>query len=361
MFTVLERSFALKRFVIPKKFVVGIVLILIVALLYFHSSAFMPFILAAITAFLLEPLVHFFQKRLKLKNRFPAVVIVFILFIMLLAMFAYLTITRLVNETIRFAERVPGYIVEITSHLDRWLVRFNETVANLPYDLIREIEKLNTSLINWATDTTQNAITYLAQGAQSIPNFVVVTIIYLIALFLISLDLPKFKEGFFNFFKEENAEKVRYMLQRSTRFFTGFFKAQFLVSIIIFIVSYVGLLIIAPKHALFMAFVIWFIDFVPFIGSIVVVGPWGLFHLISGNVELAIQLFVLAAILLVIRRTVEPKVMGDQIGLPVLPTLLGLWLGLYFFGVIGLIIGPLSIITLYAAKEAGVIKLDFKL
>lgn len=69
----------------------------------------------------------------------------------------------------------------------------------------------------------------------------------------------------------------------------------------------------------------------------------------------------LAAILLIIRRTVEPKVMGDQIGLPPLPTLIGLWLGLYFFGIIGLIIGPLSIIAILSAKEAGLIKLDFKI
>ncbi len=321
----------------------------------------MPFILALFTAFVLEPLINLVIRIFKLKKRFPAVVIVFIMFILFLAILLYLTITRLINETIRFVERIPGYFVEITDYSEEIIIRFNETVANLPAVVIDEIEELNTSLITWATNMAQDALAMLAGWAQAIPNAVVVTIIYLIALFLFSLDLPKYKDSFFNLFHEENAKKVRYMLQRSTRFFTGFFKAQFLVSVIIFIVSYIGLMIITPKNALIMSLVIWIIDFIPFIGSIAVLAPWGLFHLISGDMELAVGLFILAGILLIIRRTVEPKVMGDQIGLPTLPTLAGLWIGLYFLGIIGLIIGPLTIIAIYSAKEAGLIKLDFKI
>ncbi|MFD1851738.1 sporulation integral membrane protein YtvI [Oceanobacillus bengalensis] len=351
----------MRKIFTTKRIVIGIILIIVALILYFYSTAFMPFILAIITAFILEPIVKLAQKYLGFKKRFPAVVTAFILFIAFISFLAYISITRLVNETIQFAAKLPYYIVELNIIFEKLLDRFNETVAGLPPRFIEEMEKQITALFEWATDLTQDIIPLLAGWAQGIPNMIFIIIVYLIALFLISLDLPKYKEAFFARFEKENAEKVKYMLQRSTRFFVGFFKAQFLVSILIFIVTYIGLLIISPGNALLMALIIWFIDFVPFIGSIVILAPWGLFELVSGSTDTGVQLLILAAILLIIRRTVEPKVMGDQIGLPALPTLAGIWLGLYFFGVIGLIIGPLTIIAIYSAKEAGIIKLDFKI
>ncbi|WAA12474.1 sporulation integral membrane protein YtvI [Fervidibacillus halotolerans] len=351
----------MKGFFTPKRIIIGSILIVVAVVFYFHATAFMPFILATVTAFLLDPLIAFVQKHLKIKKRVYAVTIVFILFVLFLALLFYFIITKLISETIGLVERIPGYIFEISRYLEQLLENFNETVAQLPPVIIDELEKQTASLLEWASTLTQKAIPLLVGWVQGIPNLVIVFIIYLLALFLISLDLPKYKEGFFARFEKENAEKVRFMLHRATRFFSGFFKAQFLVSIIIFIVSYIGLLIIAPDKALVMAFVIWFIDFIPIIGSIVILAPWGLFELLSGETGMAIELFILAGVLLIIRRTVEPKVMGDQIGLPALPTLIGLWLGLYFFGFIGLIIGPLIIIALYSAKEAGLIKFDFKI
>lgn len=321
----------------------------------------MPLILAMVTAFILEPLVRFLQKHLKLKTRLPAVLISFLLFVLSVAFIFYIAITRVVNETIRFAERLPYYIIDINLFIEKLLEDINKTAAGLPPIFINEMEGQVSNLLEWLTNMAQGMIPILAGWIQGIPNLLVVIIIYLIALFLISMDLPKYKKAFYSKFRDENAEKIQYILQRSTRFFTGFMKAQFLVSIIILIVTYIGLIFISPHNALVMSLVIWLIDLIPIIGSIVILAPWALFDLITGDTSTGIQLLVLAAILLIIRRTVEPKVMGDQIGLPPLPTLIGLWLGLYFFGIIGFIIGPLSIIAILSAKEAGLIKLDFKI
>ncbi|MDQ0341186.1 putative PurR-regulated permease PerM [Caldalkalibacillus uzonensis] len=69
----------------------------------------------------------------------------------------------------------------------------------------------------------------------------------------------------------------------------------------------------------------------------------------------------MAVVLLTIRRTIEPKVLRDQIGLLPLPTLIGIYLGFYFLGVIGLIAGPLLIIAFFSAKEAGIIRFNLKI
>lgn len=351
----------MKHWLTPKRILLGVVFIVLGIVLYLYLPVFMPLILAFLTALVLEPLVRLVQKYLHLKKRLPAVTLVFLLFVCLIGALIYLTITKLVNEAIKFFERFPYYIAELTFFFEDLLERFNKAVADLPPGLIMELEKQLDRLLQKGNELAEQAIPLLVGWVQGIPNLVIVILIYLIALFLISLDLPKYMQSFYARFKAENATKVRYMFQRATRFFTGFFKAQFLVSVIIFIVSYIGLLLIAPRNALLMAVIIWLIDLIPIIGSIIILAPWATFELIAGNTSIGIQLWILAVILLVIRRTVEPKVMGDQIGLPPLPTLIGLYLGLSFLGVIGLIVGPLVIIAIISAKEAGIIKLDFKI
>ncbi|MDQ0340314.1 sporulation integral membrane protein YtvI [Caldalkalibacillus uzonensis] len=356
-----ERRAALKEIITPKRIIIACVLLISGFILYRYLSVFMPLILAFVTALLLEPLVKLAQRTLYLKHRLAAVTLVFILFVCFIGLMFYLGITKLVNEAMKFIDRLPYYIIEVTFFVENAIEQFNETIATLPQPLVEEIERQSFVIISKANQISAQAISAAAGWVQAIPNLIVVILIYLIALFLISKELPRYIEAFYTMFKEENAEKVRYMFQRLSRVFTGFFKAQFLVSIIIFIVSYVGLLLISPRNALLMAVIIWIIDFIPIIGSIVILAPWGLFNLITGDTHTGIQLLILAMVLLTIRRTVEPKVMGDQIGLPPLPTLIGIYLGFYFLGVIGLIAGPLLIIAFLSAKEAGIIRFNFKI
>jgi sporulation integral membrane protein YtvI len=351
----------LLRILTPKKIIIALILILMGLVLYFYLSVFMPLILAFFTALFLEPLVQGVKKYLRLKKRLPAVTIIFSLFVCFIATSFYLAITKLVNEAIRFLDRLPYYVVEITFFVEKLIEDFNQAVAGLPPTLIYQLEEQSKMILVKGDAVAQDAISLLASWAQGIPNLIVLTLIYLITLFLISMDLPRLKDSFYNHFKKENAEKVRYVTQRLGYVFIGFFKAQFLVSIVIFIVSYVGILLISPKDALLMSIIIWIIDFIPIIGSIVILAPWALFNLISGDPSTGVQLLILAGVLLALRRTLEPLIMGEQIGLSALSTLISMYLGIYFFGIVGLIAGPLFIITLNSAIEAGIIKTDFKI
>ena len=151
------------------------------------------------------------------------------------------------------------------------------------------------------------------------------------------------------------------MLRRLSNVFVGFFKAQFLVSLVIFVVSYISLLIVIPKKALLMSFVIWIIDLIPIVGSIVILAPWAIFNLLVGDATTGIKLMIIAGILLVLRRTLEPKIMGDHMGLSPLSTLISIYLGFYFLGLVGIFAGPLLVIAYKSAKEAEIIKTDFKI
>ena len=64
--------------------------------------------------------------------------------------------------------------------------------------------------------------------------------------------------------------------------------------------------------------------------------PWAIVELILGNFPLAIGLAVLYGVIVVIRNLIEPKIVGSQIGLNPIITLLSVYVGLRFFGLLGI-------------------------
>ena len=176
------------------------------------------------------------------------------------------------------------------------------------------------------------------------------------------LDLEMLRVKLFSFLSDATAYKVRFISGSVKRVAIGFFKAQLLASLIILVVSFIGLLfIISPKYALIMAIVIWIIDVIPILGSIAILGPWAIYHFITGDMILATKLTILAIILLIIRRAVEPKLMGSQMGISPLAILIAMFVGAKLFGFLGFLLGPLIVILFITAKEAGMIRLNFKL
>jgi sporulation integral membrane protein YtvI len=337
-------------------------IILIVLLGYWILPVSVPLIIAFVTALLLEPAVRLLQQRVKLK-RSLSVSIIFIIFLLLMALGSYFLITKVIAEAIQIIENAPIYINEINRVLLDVEQNLYYRSQDLPPELVEVITRqVEDTLYTFQTELLAYVnIENLKSLLTEIPSYLVSFIVYLIALFLLLLEMPNLKEKVFTLFTSRTVDKVNFMTSRLSYVFFGFIKAQFLVSIIIFVTSFVGLLIIAPDVALMMAFIIWIIDVIPIIGSIVIMGPWALFHFITGDIVLGTELAILGVILLVIRRTIEPKVMGSHIGLSPLSTLIAMYLGLKLIGILGFIIGPLLLIAFNSAREAGIIKFNFKI
>lgn len=333
-----------------------------IAVAYIVLPISVTIIAAFITALFLEPLVKFFQVKFNVARRF-SVLIVFLIFIVFIGLSSYFVTTKVITEAINIIEHTPLYINEISN---AWL-KAEAALINATKDLPREVvNQFSMQVQQFLNNLKNDLVAYvninnLKLFLTNIPNYLVSFIVYLIALFLFLLDLPRLRKNLYQHLTEKTASKVNFMTSRLSYVIFGFFKAQFLVSVIIFIVSLIGLIFITPEIAIVMSLMIWLIDFIPIIGSIVILGPWALFHLLTGNIALGTQLAFLGFVLLIIRRTVEPKVMGSHIGLSPLSTLIAMYLGLKLLGILGFIIGPLLLIGFNSAKEAGIIKVNFKL
>ncbi|MDX8044904.1 sporulation integral membrane protein YtvI [Gracilibacillus sp. S3-1-1] len=338
-----------------------VILFLLLAAIFILPVS-IPLLLAFITALILNPVIRWFMRKMKV-NRKLAVTIVFFLFIIIISTIGTYAITRAIGQVVTFAENAPTYIIQLNNQLLEWESDLEHFTEDLPPELVEEVKAQIQSTTMSLSNTTRDILNIeeIAKVASKIPEFLVSLIVYLIALFMFMLEIPRLKVKAYSHLKEKTAEKVKFMNERLSHVIFGFCKAQFLVSIIIFIVTLIGLYIIVPQYALMMSLIIWVIDFIPIIGSIVVLGPWALYLLITGDIMPGVQLAILAVILLAIRRIVEPKVMGKHIGLSPLVTLIAMYIGLKLLGILGFIIGPLIVIAFNSAKEAGIIKMKFKI
>ncbi|UJL47827.1 sporulation integral membrane protein YtvI [Virgibacillus sp. NKC19-16] len=342
----------------------SLIFLFIILLLFiiFILPVSVPLILALITALALNPLIRLIQRKGKMSRQI-SVIIVFLLFLIIMGVAGTFAVTKATTQVVNFVENIPTYVNEINEIYEDWETNLQQYTNNLPPEFVNQVSNSIEDNLTALSETARDTITLdnIAQLFAKVPSYLISFIVYLIALFLFMLELPVLKSKTYSLFTKETAEKVSFMNKRLTDVLLGFFKAQFLVSLIILAVTLIGLYLIVPEVAIIMSLIIWIIDLIPIIGSIAVLGPWALFMLLSGDITTGIQLAILAIILLAIRRTVEPKVMGQHIGLSPLATLIAMFLGLQLLGILGFILGPLFVIAFNSAKEAGIIKWKIKI
>jgi sporulation integral membrane protein YtvI len=118
----------------------------------------------------------------------------------------------------------------------------------------------------------------------------------------------------------------------------------------------IGLLILQVPSAFTIGLMIGLVDLLPYLGVGIVLVPWAIYTLLIGDMVLGVGLSILYLVILIVRQIMEPKVLASSVGLDPLATLIGMFVGLKLFGVLGLLIGPVSLIIIDAFNGANVFR-----
>lgn len=350
----------IKKLVITLITLVGIILIPL--FIYYILPHFMPFIIAFLFALLLEPLIQRSMTKLKIK-RLVAANLVYFLFLGLIGILSYAIIVKIVTEIFDLVRNIQINIPQIQNWVLYIYLQTQDFISLLPPEIAVQINNAYTNFINQLSNL--NLITAVGSTAynigKAIPNFFFSTLLFLISLYLISFNLINIQDKFFSYFKPGSKVKVSKVL-KDLKFATiGFIQAQIILSSITLLVSLTGLIILHVKYASAIALVIVIVDILPILGTGSVIIPWAIFSFVSGKAFLAVGLVILYIVITIIRRIVEPKILGDRIGLGALSTLISIWVGFKALGIIGIFIGPLILILAKALVKAEVIQSKIKI
>src|SRR5690606_40991132 len=103
------------------------------------------------------------------------------------------------------------------------------------------------------------------------------------------------------------------------------------------------------------------VDLLPILGVGSFLVPWAIYQGLVGNWFIAIGLVVLFLVITVVRRIIEPKVLGDAVGISALSALISLYVGFKLVGVIGLFLGPVVVLVYEAMRKEGLLNIKIKL
>lgn len=353
-----ERLWQIARFI-------GVILaIFFTGWLIIRLSSFMyPFVFAFLLALFSRPLVDFFQKRLRINRGWGALLSIILMSGLLIGSLV-LIIMQLIRGLVFVANQLPAQIQELSLYFQKL---YNEKLAPIWNDASEALRSLEPSQQNTVQNSIQSLGSSLAsaigEGSKSVagmlqtvlatmPSIALILVIVLLAWFFISKDWHRYelrlkKYEMLPWFAR--AESVVTSL-RSALF--GYIKAQLTLITITFFIVLIGLLIIGVEHPFAIAFIAAFFDILPYLGTGSVFLPWIAYSIITGDTGLAIGLAILYAIVILQRNIMEPKIVGDNIGIQPITALIALFVGIQVFGVFGLILGPLIAVIIKALHNA---------
>ena len=339
-----------------------VVMILVVCILFGDTllSYFLPFILAyfVATAFLM-PVIKKLSGKFEHFRRFWAIVLVIaIMAIVILILFGliYYLISQ-VSDMFKNWEFYKATLGELAENAAKLI----SSATNLSYEtVLSNIHMIGDKLIAWGTKElpglAPTVVDSIGDYAPTVGNFFLAFLIFLMATYFICADYPIVRKGLYSVIPEGFKPQFEQIKKAAGSATFGYIKAQLIISGLVSLIAYVVLLIIGQSYSILFALIIGIVDFIPLLGSSVVLVPWIIMLALTGDFPKMLVLAILCVGLFLFRRIVEPRIVGDQTGLHPLVSLISLYIGIKIGGIIGMIAAPIVCMICVGLYRVGFFK-----
>jgi len=330
-----------------------LVLLLVLLLLIKVIPYVAPFVVALFITFIIERPVSFLTTKLKLP-RGTAVGIVLLFFTLITGGIVILIFSELVNEIWRLTREIPSAQV-VREYVDTLLGRVQNLYLSLPAELERTIRDSLGSVVGSISVFLQSLLNYLLDMVKFLPQLFLFIVISLVSSFFMSRDREKISRFVYKQIPEGWRNKVRTVKEDLFAALMGFIKAQSILISVTFIALLIGYSLIGVKYVFSLALITAVVDALPVLGTGTILIPAAAINLIMGNVPKALAFIALYIVILIVRQFLEPKVVGQSLGLHPLVTLISIYVGLQLFGIIGLFLGPIIVAIIKALQKARIL------
>jgi len=348
------------------KFIVSLVLIVCVTVIALRLAVFfLPFAIAFIISKIISRPVEFLTKKFHLPRPL-AVIFSLIGFIAIIGGIIYFFVAALFNEIISLESQWDTILTPLLEGIKNLSSRFNFFYQNLNLDadIVKGLQDSISGIINGLITSLSAGVNAAANAVVnivvSLPNIIIYIIITLVSTFFISNDSKFIADSLEKHIPLRWLIKVQSVINDLFHALGGYLKAQGILITITFCELLIGFTLFDVRYALILAIVIAIIDALPILGTGTVLIPWAFVSVMTGQYKMGACLFGLYVFILVVRQLIEPKIVGTQIGIYPLLTLIAMYTGTQFVGIWGLILGPIVLIILKnilgSIYESGILK-----
>ena len=266
---------------------------------------FMPFVVGWVIAAIASPVVNWLEKRVKLIKKWGSALII-IGVLGMVGLLIYLLASTIAREVVSLIQNMPEMYQDLESGMDTIGESLNGVFRLLPAGVQEGWHTMMDNLVSRMTMVVDNL---------------------------------KYAVG-------------------------GYFKAQLKIMVVVYVLLLVGFLVLRIHFSFLLAFLIAFLDFLPFFGTGTALIPWAVYKFMMGNYKMVAGLLILYGVTQLVRQLIQPKLVGDSMGLKPLVTLVLLYAGYKAGGVFAMIFAVpvgLIVINLYQAGAFDYILDDAKI
>jgi sporulation integral membrane protein YtvI len=313
-----------------------------------------PIFLAFVIFAAIEPLAKILNRRGMKKSAATAISMLLFILIILSVLIGLGVI--FVSQINNIQNLIPLYSKTLQEQIIANADELRQRWDALPPDLADRIKQYATQATEYATSFTQWVLGMLLRWLTSFTTFITNFLIGVILAYFLSLEIETWKRLTREHTPGTFKKAFLFLKENVLLGIVSYLKAQLKLVSITGITVFLGLLIFGVKNAFSISLLSALFDVLPLLGISTFFLPWIAYLFIVGKTALAIKISILAAIVLLIRQILEPKITGDSLGVSAFTMLSFMIISLSLFGVAGLILSPVLIITIKALHEQGYLK-----
>lgn len=338
---------------IYKKIAIDLLLTIAIALLLIFVAPkliafFLPFVIGYVIALIANPVVKFLEKRLKIVRRHGSAIVIIVVLALTIGAI-YLIISVLVRESVSFIADLPNLYETLNLQVKEVQDNLQVVYKAFPVGLQRFIDNLGNNIGTYVNTFVQKmelpSISDAGLLVKNAAEFLFMMIITIMSAYFFIAERERMSIQLKKFIPESWGDKIRMIADNFKLAFGGYFKAQIKIMFVITFILFLGFEIMNIGYSILLALGIAFLDFLPFFGTGAVLWPWAVVELVTGNYVRAVVLLIIYFICQVVRQILQPKLVGDSIGISPMETLIFMYVGYKIKGLLGIILGiPIGMI-----------------
>jgi len=303
-----------------------------------------PFLIAVPIAAMLQPVVLWLQRKLKMKPGIASLIPVLLLLALVLVLFWWLLsfgidqLSYLVNHSPEIVNETVTSIRDATNNF------LNNVGQNFSPDAQQWFRNSMNTLVNevtqWGATLASRALSFSVSLATALPYSIVYLSFLCMGLYFISKDYANIRSYLPGGAKRRQDSSTTELTNSAIKSLVAYLKVQFSFAAMVMVISFIYLSCFRFQYAGMIALVAGIMEMIPMVGNGLLYVVLGVSALLDGNTAVGIQVLALTGGLQLLRRLLEPKIVSSSIGITPLESLIGMFAGMKLGGVLGLIGGP---------------------
>ena len=309
-----------------------------------------PFVAGWIISMMAHPVIEYLEKKVKLPKKFGSAILIAAVITGIIVVL-YFAVRGIALQVIGFIQDAPDIRHEIMRQGMIFQKKIEQFLSILPPSFGKQFDQWSGSIGELFKKAASSAgdygVAHAGGVAKGVTSGLLGLVVMLFAAYMFSLEREKLIAWYEKCIPGFVKHKINVFMKNSVGVLVSYCLAQLKIMIAIL---WIGFFIAGIGHSFIYSVLVGIVDIFPILGTGTVIIPWAIFKLITGDIKTAVILLIIYAICLVLKQVLQPKMMGDSMGISALTTIFLIYVGLKFGGLGGMLLAlilGMFVINLY--------------